>query len=335
MAQSLSFSSAKGRLARGVGHQPANAQRHRSSLETDPDYLRFLIQAYLATGRKADADRATERALALPFPNHGRDLPLNKQLQYAALLMTVHRFEPALRLYRQVVAVDPENAGAWRALIAAEHQLDRDDDAIATSAACPAPPMTQSQNDSGLPGVAGIHLSVTETIEQRREVPGEGPRGCSSPQPGIELQLADVYAAQGEPQKAYSIYRRELDRNPNSPDAWRGLLTALHQSNRDREALREVDTMPDSARLALEQDTSYLQTLASIQDATGQDKAALQTFESVISGVSRPAVDEPADVQIQYGWLLLKAGDDRRLYSLVSKLAETPDLTEEQQANFQ
>src|SRR6202020_2508589 len=97
---------------------------------------------------------------------------------------------------------------------------------------------------------------------------------AASPQPGIELQLADVYAAQGEAQKAYSIYRRELDGNHNSPDAWRGLLTALHQSNHDREALREINTIPDSARLALEQEPSYLQTLASIQDANGQPKAA-------------------------------------------------------------
>ena len=130
------------------------------------------------------------------------------------------------------------------------------------------------------------------------------------------------------------IYRRDLDRNPNGPDAWRGLLTALHQSNRDHEALREVDSMPDSVRVALEQEPSYLQTLASIQDANGQARAALQTFELLSQVYLDRQVDEPADVQIQYGWLLLKAGDDRRLYSLVSKLAETTDLTEEQKTNL-
>jgi cellulose synthase operon protein C len=309
-------------------------QKIEARLETDPDYLRFLIQAYQTTGRKAEADRATEKALALPFPNHGRDLPLNTQLQYAGLLMTVRRFEPALRLYRQVVAVDPEKAGAWRALIAAEHQLDRDDDAIADLRGMSRSAYDQSQNDPGFLALLGSIYQSRDQLSSAQKYLEKALSVASSPQPGIELQLANVYVAQGEPQKAYSLYRRELDRNPRSPDAWRGLLTTLHQSNRDREALHALEEMPDSARLALEQDTSYLQTLASIQDATGQDKAALQTFDQLSQLYLDQRLDEPADMQIQYGWLLLKAGDDRRLYSLVSQLAEAPGLTEEQQAGF-
>ena len=310
---------------------PRNIEAH---LESDPEYLNFLIQGYLATGRKADADRATQRALALPFPKHGRDLPLDRQLQYAALLMTVHRFEPALLLYRQVLEVDPENAGAWRALVAAEHQLDRDDDAIATIRSMPRSAYGASQNDSGFLALMGSIYQSRNQLSGAEKYLEKALAVASSPQPGIELQLADVYIAQGEPQKAYSIYRRELNHNPNNSDAWRGLLSALHQSNHDRDALRELDAMPETARLKLEQDPSYLQTLASIQDATGQPKAALQTFELLSQVYFDQQVNEPVDVQIQYGWLLLKAGDDRRLYSVVAKLAETPDLTEEQQANF-
>jgi tetratricopeptide (TPR) repeat protein len=310
---------------------PRNIEAH---LETDPDYLHFLIQGYLATGRKADADRATERALALPFPNHGRDLPLDKQLQYAALLMTVHRFEPALLLYRQVLEVDPENAGAWRALVAAEHQLDRDDDAIAAIRSMPRSAYDASQNDSGFLALMGSIYQSRNQLSGAEKYLEKALAVASSPQPGIELQLADVYVAQGDPQKAYSIYRRELNHNPNNADAWRGLLSTLHQSNHERDALRELDAMPETARLSLEQDPSYLQTLASIQEGAGQPKAALQTFALLSQVYSDQQVNEPADVQIQYGWLLLKAGDDRRLYSVVSKLAETPDLTEEQEAKF-
>ncbi len=192
----------------------------------------------------------------------------------------------------------------------------------------------ESQNDSGFLALLGSIYQSRNQVGNAEKYLEKALSVAGSPQPGIELQLADVYVAQGEQQKAYSIYRRELDRNPNSTDAWRGLLAALHQSNRDREALRELATMPEAASLALEQDSSYLQTLASIQGATGQDKAALQTFELISQMYLDQQVDEPADVQIQYGWLLMKAGDDRRLYSVVTKLAQTPDLTAEQQASF-
>lgn len=65
----------------------------RAQLSKDPDYLRMLIQDNLAVGRKAEADKVIAQALALPFPNGGRDLPVQKQPQYAALLMTAKKYE--------------------------------------------------------------------------------------------------------------------------------------------------------------------------------------------------------------------------------------------------
>jgi tetratricopeptide (TPR) repeat protein len=303
-------------------------------LEGDPEYLRYLIQGYLATNRKLEADRATQRALALPFPDHGRNLSLEKQLQYAALLVAVQRGDAGIRLYRQALDVDPENVGAWRALVAAEHQLGKDDEAIATLRNMPRSAYEQSQNDAGFLALLGSIYQSSNQLEKAEKFLEKAVSVSGSSQPGLELQLADVYIAEGEQRKAYSIYRRELDRNPNNAAAWRGLLTALHQANHDREALHELATMPESARAALEQDSSYLQTLASIQSAVGQDKAALQTFDLIMQVYRDQQTEEPVDMQVQYGWLLLKAGDDRRLYSVVSKLADTPDLTETQQGDF-
>ena len=74
--------------------------------------------------------------------------------------------------------------------------------------------------------------------------------------------------------------------------------------------------MPESVRLRLEQDPSYLQTLASIQAAIGQEQAALRTFANLTQLYTNQNTEIPGGVQIQYGWILLKAGDDRRLYPL-------------------
>ena len=45
-------------------------------------------------------------------------------------------------------------------------------------------------------------------------------------------------------------------------------------------------------------------------------------------------MDLPVDVQIQYGWLLLKASDDRKLYDLVLSLSRVEDMTDEQRTAF-
>lgn len=306
----------------------------RAALNSDPEYLHALAQTYLTLGRKSDADRTIERALALPFPNEGRDLPPEKQMQYASLLMMANRYEPALQLYQQVVAQDPENAGAWRALIAAEHQLNRDNEALATVGRMPQALLEKEQNDPAFLVLVGSIYQSQHAWDRAQKYLEQALAIAPPPQAGIELQLADIYAAQGNQQKAYTIFRQELDRNPQNQDAWRGVVNALHQGNHDREAMRQIAAMPESVRLRLEQDPSYLQTLASVQASIGQSQAAMKTFSRLTQIYRDRNMDEPVAVQIQYGWLLLKLGDDQRLYSLVSGLSTSPDMTDDQQADF-
>ena len=306
----------------------------RAQLNSDPEYLRALAQANLALGRKAEADRTIQQALALPFPNEGRDLPVEKQTQYAALLMMANRYEPALQLYQQIVTEEPENAGAWRALIAAQHQLGRDDEALGTVARIPQTVLDKEQSDPAFLVLVGSIYQTRHEWDRAQKYLEQALAVAPPPQTGIELQLADVYASQGNQQKAYTIFRKELDRNPQNADAWRGMVNALHQGNHDREALRQIATMPESVRLRLEQDTSYLQTLASIQSAVGQNQAAMKTFAQLTQIYRDRNIDEPVDVQIQYGWVLMRAGDDQRLYALVGSLSNAVDMTDEQLADF-
>ncbi len=302
-------------------------------LQTDPDYLHTLAQDYLATGKKTDADRVVAQALSLPFPNEGRDLTVPQQLQYAGLLMTAKKYDPAIRLYQQVLEKAPDNSDAWTALIAAQHQMNADDAALATIGRMPQAVFEKEQNNAPFLALVGsIYQSRRDFAHAQKYL--ERASSLTPSQAGTTMQLADIYAAQGNGEKAYAIFAREHDRNPTNVQAWRGMLNALHQMNRDRDALRQIAAMPEFVRLRLEEDPSYLQVLASIQSSAGQSQASLKTFDQIAQIYARQNMEEPVDVQIQYGWILLKAKDDRKLYTLISNLANSTSITEQQQTEM-
>ncbi len=306
----------------------------RAQLDSDPDGLRALAQDDLALGRAAEYNRVVKLALALPFPNQGRGMPPDRQMQYAALLMAIQRYQPAIHLYRQVIAANPENIGAWRALIALQHQLHRDDEALATIGRTPQDVFKRLDDDPGfLATVGSIYQSQHEWTKARQYLE-RAASNPNAPEPAIELQLADVYAASGEQQKSYAIYRREVEDHPENPAAWRGLIGILHQSGHDRDALHALASIPEPTRLRLESDTGYLQILASVQVATGYNRDALRTFNQIAAVYANGNQPEPLDVRIQYGWALLNSGDKRKLYAVVSTIADSPDMTNQQRADF-
>ncbi|HEX4007356.1 MAG TPA: cellulose synthase subunit BcsC-related outer membrane protein [Acidobacteriaceae bacterium] len=306
----------------------------RAQMNTEPDYLRALAEDDLALGRKAESDNVVRKALALPFPNQGRDLPPDRQMQYAALLMTAKRYDPALQLYRQVIAADPGNMGAWRALIAAQHQMGNDEAALATIGGMPQSAFDQIENDAGFLALVGSIYQSQRDWARAEKYLERALAKSSTPGTATELQLADVYAAEGKVQAAYAIYRRETQTHAENLAGWRGLLNTLHQSGQDREALQELSTMQESTRLRLAADPGYLQTLASIEGATGENAEALRTFDQLSGVYAAQSMPMPADVQIQYGWALLQAGADSRLYALVSSVDAASDLSDAQQANL-
>jgi cellulose synthase operon protein C len=309
-------------------------QNVHAQLTTNPDYLRSLIHDDRAVGRKDDADRTISEALALPFPDGGRNLPVQTQMQYASLLMAAGKYPAAVYLYERIVAQNPDDAGAWRAIIAVQHQMNQDDQALATLGSMPQTVFEKEQNDAAFLVLIGSIFQSQHELRRAQKYLERALSITSSGQSGIELQLASIYAAQGDAQRAYAIYARELSNNPESEQAWLGELSALHQMNRDRDALHQTTFMPESVRVRLEENPDYLQVLASIQVSVGQTRAALGTFSRLSEIYAARNIAEPVDVQIQYGWALLKSGDTRRLYVLISSLSTLTSMTDTQQRDF-
>jgi tetratricopeptide (TPR) repeat protein len=310
-----------------------------AQLMRDPEFLRSLASAYSAVGRDADAQRILKSALELPFPAGAKGLQVETQLQYASLLQAANRLDQAGALYRQVLAADVSNTQAWQGLIRVQHAMQQDALALQTLSSMPPSNYEIAMREPGFQTtVAAIYQSqnkldaAQEILE--RSINAEIAAN-QKPSTAVLLQLAGIYLLKNDAGKAFPIYRQILTDNPDRTDAWKGLLTVLHTSGRDQEALAQVQQIPPAVRSQLENDVEYLQTMGAVYNALGQPQQAMVFLNRVQQHYAMQHASAPADVDIQDAWLLFNGGNDAGLYRQLMLLGGRQDLTDEQRRTIQ
>ncbi len=311
----------------------------KAALMKDPDYLRTLGSVYVAVGREGDAQRVFQQALNLPFPNGGRGLKIDTQMQYAALLATVGRREQAAGLYQQVLQADPANTNAWVGLIQVEHQLGHDTEAFQLLQSMPPQIFAAAMQEAGFQSsVAAIDEGVNrddlaqdvlEKLLAKQAADGKKPFVPA------EIQLAAIYVRRGNSAQAYKLYQSILATSPDRTDAWVGVLSSLHSTDHDQDALAQIQQIPPATRRNLESDPTYLQVVGSIYSGLGDNQQAGVFFNRVQQYYAGQHLAPPADVQIQQAWLLYNSGADRALYGQLMMLGGRQDLTNQQRLTVQ
>ena len=311
----------------------------RTQLMRDPVFLRSLASAYTSVGRDADAQRALQTALDLPVPPGDQRLQVETQLQYASLLQQANRLGQAATLYKQVLAVDAGNTAAWQALVRIQHALNEDPQALQTLQAMPSSIYEAAMRDPGfLITVASVYesqnkLEIAQDILEK-SVAQQTAAG-KTPSAAVSLALAGIYLSRNDPQRALPIYRGVLLENSDRPNAWKGLLSALHTSGHDREALAQVQQIPPPLRQQLENDVEYLQTVGAIYNSLGQPREAMVFMDRVKQYYAAERTAAPAEIDIQDAWLLLNSGNDAGLYRQLMLLGGREDLNDEQRRSVQ
>ena len=311
----------------------------RAELGKDPLYLRALAAALGSVGREADSQRVLRAALDLPFPADAKGLEADTQLQYAGLLQQANHLDQAAGIYRQVLAKDQNNTAAWQALVRVEHQMDQDAEALQTVESMPPASYARSMHDPGFEStVASIYqsqkrLDVAQDILEK-SIAQQGSSGQKISVP-VEIQLAGIYLQRNNAQQAYPLYHKILSDNPDNTDAWKGLLSALHDSGRDAEALSEVRQIPAPTRAMLENDVAYLQTVGAIYNGLGQPREAAVFLRRVQQHYSSQHAVPPADVDVQNAWLLYNGLNDAGLYRQLMLIGDRNDLTDTQRRTVQ
>ncbi len=330
----------------GVGNSPLALQTERqipaaprTELAKDPLYLRALASVYSSVGRDADAERVLKTALDLPFPADARGLEADTQIQYAGLLQQANHLDQAASLYRQVLAKDQNNTQAWQGLVRVEHAMDQDPAAVQTLASMPPAVYATAMKEPGFEStVASVYqnqrrLDVAQDILEK-SVAQQTAAG-QKPFVPSEVQLAGLYLERGNAAQAYPLYQQLLSQNPDRPDAWKGVLTALHSTGRDSEALAEIQQIPPATRGRLEQDPAYLQVVGGIYSSLGQPQQAAVFLRRVQQHYAQEHTLPPADIDVQNGWLLYNGANDAGLYAQLLELGARPDLTDEQRRTVQ
>jgi tetratricopeptide (TPR) repeat protein len=311
----------------------------RTQLMKDPDFLRTLASAYSAVGRDADAQRVLKTALETPYPAGAKGLRVETQLQYAALLLQANHLDQAAALYSQAVQTDLTNTQAWQGLVRVQHSMKQDDAAMQSLQTMPPSIYQMAMHDPGFQmTVASIYQAqnrldiATDILE--KSVAAQMQAG-QKPSSAVLLQLAGLYLTRNDAQHAFPIYRKILTEDPQRADAWKGLVTILHGTARDQEALAQVQQIPPAVRTQLETDPEYLQAVGAIYNSLGQPQQAMVFMQRVKQHYAAQNAAPPADIDIQDAWLLYNGGNDAGLYRQLMFLGGRPDLTDEQRRTVQ
>jgi len=155
------------------------------------------------------------------------------------------------------------------------------------------------------------------------------------PSLGLQIQLAAIYLQRNNTAQAYALYKQILQAHPENVDAWRGLIGALQQTNRNSEALEEIKLIPPAVRQQLETDVLFEQTEASLYAAAGDTVNATALFNRVQRHYQSLREEPPADVEIQNAYLLYNTKNDRALYPALMRLGARQDLTNAQRETIQ
>ena len=130
---------------------------------------------------------------------------------------------------------------------------------------------------------------LSTAVAQQASVSGHPPAE-------LELQLAQLDIANGQPQLAYPIFLQVVQASPERVDAWSGLISALHLMGHDADAVAQEKALPATTRAQLEATPGFQQRMDGMINAPTQ--AAKAGEPSYTPFVPSAVPVAPVEVQV-------------------------------------
>jgi tetratricopeptide (TPR) repeat protein len=161
-------------------------------------------------------------------------------------------------------------------------------------------------------------------------------RAVPSAHAAPRIVQASLGQSQGPAQSDGQAVQLSLD-PPHSmaSDTWKGLIFSLMASNKNAEALAELAKIPPDVREQLEADLEFVQGVASLYISTGDIQRGTDYLNRVERFYMLRHTAVPSGPEVQHGWLIYNAGDDKALYPVLLGLDARADLTAAQREQVQ
>ncbi len=211
----------------------------------------------------------------------------------SAVLLNMHQFKDALAAANEGLAISQYNSGIWGAVVDANIELGRYDDAVK---ACDKmlslrPDLRSYSRASYLRQIHGDNRGAIDAMKMATE---SGVPGLESTE-WARVQLGDLYLNIGNVDSAMLLYRYALVYRPGYPYAEMGMARA------DR-AQKKYDSALLHTRSAIKElsESSFIAFMADLYELKGDAKKAAEVREDVKRLLQEAADSEPKDALVKH-----------------------------------
>ncbi len=229
----------------------------------------------------------------------------------------------AAPMFRRWVQVAPNDPKAWQGLLLSSLQQSGDGQgAITASKNMPASvrqgcmdepecllPLSAAYRSAG-------NVDESRSLLQRAVQISVGTKGS----PEMQMQVAGLLGETGNFAQATEMYVRLAQQDPKRLDIWEGLISALHEANKDTEALEVSAKIPPEVFDKALEKTDFMMIMASIYQAQDQIEPAHRLLEQALNRETAGGQDAPLPLQLQIGGLWLKEKDYTKASDLFSSV---------------
>ncbi len=210
----------------------------------------------------------------------------------AGVQLSQHDFQNALTTAKQAVSINPYNAQVYGAVVDANVELGKYEEAIAA-----ADKMNEIRPDlrsySRVSYLREIHGDVDGSIDAMKRAVNAGAPGYESTS-WARLTLGQLYRRYGKPDQAAAQYETILQERPNYPFA----IAAQAELAMDRKDYTEAERLLNEAR-AIIPEVSFYVDLAEVYQRQGRDEEA-SAIEKEIMVMLQDDVDSGHNMDMEY-----------------------------------